>query len=107
MNDKDSAFNDFRWNRNVISVRSEEDYELFRRLLEEFDPDILDDLDQRARNFAYACHIIDINHGDSSFLMFEAKDSGEYGVSVTWTGADDYYNNCDYYGIEPIEISEL
>ena len=104
---RESAFRDFRWNNNVICVRDEAEMEDFRNFLEEFDQDLASDFDKRIVSWERLELLAPMNGIDPSFFLFEVHDAGEYGLSLTFSGAEAYDECCDYYGLEPIEMADL
>ena len=102
------AYDDFRWNRNVIAVENEEEFEAFRDFICEYDEENLD-LDRLFRSkiptYDDMCAIMARNYEDHSLIMFEVH--LDEPCSITWSGADNYDSNVDWYGVEPYRMADL
>ena len=104
---RESAFSALRWNSNVIVVRDPEELADFRDFLEEFDEDLAKDFDKRIRSWTFLEDISPMNGIDPEFFILEVHDEGEYGCQLTFSGAENYEDCRDYYGVDLIEMSDL
>jgi hypothetical protein len=92
----------------MIVVENEDEFDAFREFLQEYDDEDLD-LDrlfrERMPTYEDVCDMTRMNYEDPSILLFEVHQDEP--CSLTWSGADNYDNNVDWYGVEPYRMSDL